>query len=212
LIVNLFRKVPQAQAHVRAGGWDYKLFVGKELHGKTIGILGSGNVGQTVAKIAQGFSMNVISHTKNPSKEKAKKMFVEDFVSLRKLLRESDVVVTALPLNESTMGLISKAELNIMKKDAFLINTSRQLIVNERDLAEALVERKIAGAALDMLIEEPFNMESSDLIIKEMINMQNVIVTPHIAGVTRESKDIIGDYFLQNIQDFFSGKDRNLVF
>lgn len=211
LIVSLFRKVPQAQAHVRAGGWDYRLFAGQELRGKKLGIIGSGNVAQAVSKIAPGFSMELMAHTLNPTKDKAEKLGISKFVSLAKLLRESDVVVIAVPLNESTKGLISKKEIEKMKTSAILINTSRQTIVDEYALADALAGSKIAGAALDMLIQEPFDFNQADLKIQEMINRQNVIVTPHVAGVTAETIDVIGEMFVSNVRDYLDGNWGNRV-
>lgn len=211
LITSLLRKIPAAQAHVRAGGWDYRLFEGSELLGKTIGIIGSGNVGQKIARIANGYGMNVMSHTKHSTKEKAKLMGISSFDSLLDVMKKSDIVVLSVPLTEETKHLIKKNELSVMKKTAILVNVARHTVVDEYALAEAIVNGNIAGAVLDMMISEPFYLKSQPIVIQEMVNMPNVIVTPHIGGVTEEGSIHLGEIFVENVKEFLSGGNNNCV-
>lgn len=211
LITSLLRKIPAAQSHVRAGGWMYRLFEGRELCGKTLGIIGSGNVAQKIVRIAQGYSMNVIAHTKHPHANKAKSMGITAFTSLQNVVTKADIVVVSVPLTAETRHLIGKKELCLMKKDAIIVNVARQTVVDEHALAEILVEGKIAGAVLDLMISEPFNVKQQPLIIQEMINLPNVIVTPHIGGVSHESSKRLGEVFVENVRGFLQNSIKNCV-
>jgi D-3-phosphoglycerate dehydrogenase len=211
LITSLFRQIPAAQAHVKAGGWSYRFFVGKELNGRTIGIIGSGNVAQKVASIAVGYGMNVLSQTEHPTTEKAVKMHVDAFVPLEKLLARSHIVVLAVPLSLQTKHLIGKDELAQMRSDAILVNVARQTIVDEMALADAVLEGRIAGAVLDMMFTEPFNVTQYPMKIQELVRLPNVIVTPHIAGVSEESGESLGKIFVANVKNYLAGDLTNCV-
>lgn len=211
VIGSLMRKIPAAQEHVRAGGWDYRLFEGSELGGKTIGIIGSGNVSRGVVNIAKGFGMPVVAYTKAPSFQKAQLLGITQFSMLEQVLRMADILVLAVPLTAETKGMIGKKELKLMKKSAIIVNTSRHTVVDEVALAEALIEEQIAGAALDVILEEPFYSKKQSMLIQEMVNLPNVIVTPHIAGVTKESSEHMGKIFLKNIHNYLGGSDENVV-
>ncbi|WKZ24236.1 MAG: 2-hydroxyacid dehydrogenase [Candidatus Dojkabacteria bacterium] len=211
LITSLFRHIPAAQAHVRAGGWSYRHFVGRELYGKTIGIVGSGNIAQRIASIARGYGLEVLAHTKHPTKEKQQKMGVDGFITLEKLLARSHILVLAVPLTMETRHLIGKEELQQMRDDAILVNTARNTVVDEYALAEVILEGKIAGAVLDVLLEEPFYSKEASLQIQEMIRLPNVIVTPHIAGISRESSETLGKIFVDNVKNFLKGSDTNCI-
>lgn len=211
LITSLFRKIPSAQEHVKAGGWLYRLFVGKELAGRTIGIVGSGNVGQRIAKIARGYGMNVLAHTSHPSTEKARHMGVDGFLTLEKLLMRSHIVVLAVPLSLQTKHLIGAGELVLMRPDAILVNVARHTIVDEMALADSILNGKIAGAVLDMMFKEPFNVKDYPMKIQELVRLPNVIVTPHIAGVSEESCEALGKIFVQNVKGFLKGSLNNCI-
>lgn len=211
LITSLFRKIPSAQEHVKAGGWLYRFFVGKELAGRTIGIVGSGNVGQRIAKIAKGYGMNVLAHTLHPSTEKAQRMGIDGFLTLEKLLVRSHIVVLAVPLSLQTRHLLGAEELALMRLDAILVNVARHTIVDEMALADAILDGKIAGAVLDMMFKEPFNVNNYPMKIQELVRLPNVIVTPHIAGVSEESGETLGDIFVQNVKSFLIGDLTNCV-
>ena len=210
LITSLFRKIPAAQEHVRAGGWMYRYFEGRELSGKTIGIIGAGNVAKKVLKIAQGYDMKTLVQTLSPSPKRAQALGIKNFSSLSEVLKKSDIVMLSVPLTSSTKHLIGKKELSKMKSDAILVNTSRQTVVDEMALAEAIVENRIGGAVLDVILTEPFYLKDQPILIQEMINLPNVIVTPHIAGVSEESSVYLGEIFVSNIRNFIQGDLTNL--
>lgn len=210
-ITFLARKVSPAREHVIYGGTEYRIFEGFELRGKRIGIIGAGNVGTAVGNIAKGFNMVVNYHTKNPSKERAKKLGIRKFLSLKELLEISDIVVVAVLLNSNTEGMIGRKELGLMKKDAIVVNHARQRVVDEMALAEFLVNGRLGGASLDMLLEDPFEINKYPVLIQEMVNLPNVIVTPHIGAETREANHALGEIFLQNIKNFLKGDLTNCV-
>ena len=211
LIITLLRKIPYAQKHVKIGGWEYKTFTGQELAHKTIGIIGSGNVARRIITIARGFNMNILVHTKHPSIDKAKQLQIEKFYSLKEILTKSDILTISVPLTPETKGLIGKKELKIMKKNAIIVNTSRHTVVDEYALADTILSERIGGAALDVILSEPFNAQKADMKIREMINLPNVIVTPHIAGVTEESTQKLGETVFNNVKSFLQGKNINCV-
>ncbi len=211
LVLSLFRKIPAAQEHVRAGGVEYRLFEGTDLRNKTIGIIGAGNVGSKIVSIAKGFGMKPLVATKNPSNKRAQAIGIEGFTDLDKLLRNSDVIVVAVTLTPETKGLLGKKELGLIPQTSFLINISRQTVIDENELAKRIVERKIAGAALDLLLKDPFKIDEHSLLIQEMVNMPNVIITPHIAAETKEANYNLGVITLENITNFLRGVDQNLV-
>jgi len=211
LVTSLMRKIPLAQAHVRAGGWDYRLFQGRELAGKTIGIIGSGNVATKIAGIAKGYSMNIIAHTRNPSFLKAKRMGIKKFLPILEIMKKSDIVVLSVPLTHETIHLVDSNELSLMKRSAILVNVSRHTVVNEFALAESILDGRIYGAVLDMMITEPFNLKEQPMIIQEMVNLPNVIVTPHIGGVSEESNTHLGELFVQNVKNFLKNDLTNCV-
>lgn len=211
LIISLLRKIPAAQEHVKSGGIEYRIFEGSELKGKKIGVIGAGNIGQRILEIARGYQMIPLVHTHNPSQERAKSLGIERFFNLVELLKSADIVVIAVPLTKNTKGLIGEKELSLMKKTAILINTARQTIVDEYALAEHLIKGRISGAALDMVINDPFQIDDYPIIIQEMVNLPNVIVTPHIAAETIEANYRLGDYFLSNIRNFLRGSNQNCV-
>ncbi len=211
LITSLLRKIPAAQEHVRAGGWSYNFFIGSELYNKRVGIIGSGNVAKYISKIAYGYDMKVSAYTKEPTLEKAKSMGIDKFESIEDILSNSDIIILAVPLNKGTFHLIGEQEIALMKKNAILVNVARYSIVDEIALAKAVIGNKIAGAVMDMMIEEPFNVNDYSILIKEVIRLPNFIVTPHIAGVSEESRSHLGKMFVNNIKNFIDGNDSNCV-
>ena len=211
LVTSLLRKIPAAQEHVRAGGWVQRYFEGRELYGKTIGIIGSGNIAKRILYIAKGYGMKTMVYTQHPTEDKLGDLGLEEFSPLESLLKKSDIVMTAVPLTNETKHLIGKTELALMKKDAILVNTSRQTVVDEYALAETILENKIGGAVLDVILTEPFHLKENPILIQEMINLPNVIVTPHIAGISEESSIYLGEIFVQNVKNFLKGDLTNCV-
>ncbi|HZZ16553.1 MAG TPA: D-2-hydroxyacid dehydrogenase family protein [Candidatus Sulfotelmatobacter sp.] len=176
LILASARHIPSESASVRVGGWQYTL--GDDLAGKTLGILGLGNVGSGVAKIGLAFGMNVIAWSQNLTSEAATAVGAR-LVSKEELLRTADVVSIHMVLSARTTGLIGAAELALMKPSARLINTSRGPHVVEAALLDALKKRQIAGAAIDVFDIEPLPKDHA------YRRTDNLLATPHIGYVTR---------------------------
>ncbi len=176
LILASCRHIPEESAALRAGGWQHTL--GEDLAHKTLGIIGLGNLGTLVAKVALAFGMNVIAWSQNLTAEKAAAAGVT-WVSKDALLRQADIVSIHLVLSSRTRGLIGAAELALMKPTARLVNTSRGPIVDEAALIDALTARRIAGAAIDVYDVEPLPPDHP------MRTLDNVLATPHIGYVAR---------------------------
>lgn len=207
LIFSLARRLNEYQAAVKAGHWqqskafcllDYSM---DELAGKTIGIIGYGELGKAVAKTARCFGMQVLVAA-HPGAAGGK-----DRVSLESLLTRSHVVSLHCPLTPETRDLISTHALDLMRPDAFLINTARGGIVNESALLDALQSGQIAAAALDVLTEEP--PQSGNPIIES--TLPNLIVTPHIAWASRSARQTLINETAENITAFLAGQPRNTI-
>ncbi len=180
LMVSLARKIPQATASMKAGKWEKNKFMGNELFNKKLGVVGTGQVGAVVADRAQGLKMHVIAYDPFISPEAAEKLGVT-LVSFEDLVKTADFITVHTPMTKETRGIINAAAFEKMKKGVFIINCARGGIVNEKDLYDALVSGKVAGAALDVFEEEPTkNMD--------LVNHPNVICTPHLGASTDEAQ------------------------
>jgi glycerate dehydrogenase len=175
--------------------WDYPL---RELAGCTLGIVGYGSIGQSVAVIARAFGMSVIVHSRRP-------VASEENVGLDDLFSRADVVSLHCPLTPQTRQLVNAARLSRMKPTAFLINTGRGALVDEAALAEALNAGRIAGAGLDVLSQEPPTAENP------LLTACNCIITPHIAWATRAARQRLMDITVGNVESFLAGHPQNLV-
>jgi len=204
LSLDLLRRVRLADMNLRKGIFNWKYYVGNQLMSKTIGVLGTGDIGKRVIQIAHGFNMNVLSVTAHPSHERAQALGVK-FVDLDTLLSESDIVTLHVPLTPETEHMINAKELAKMKSTAILINTSRGKVVDEAALLEALRDKKIAGAGLDVFEKEPLPMDSP------LLKMDNVVLTPHIAFLSEESLDECTYKSIENVEMFIKGKPQNVV-
>lgn len=194
LISGLSRRIVEADEATKRGaykGWEPDIFLGSSLIGKTLGIVGFGGIGSMVARRAEGYKMNIL-YTKRTKDEKS--------VDLDTLLKESDIVTLHVPLTEETRHLMNKENLSKMKKGSFLINTARGPVVDEHDLVNALREGHLAGAGLDVFDNEP-NIDP------ELIGMENVILTPHIASATNEARDAMAKLAVSGILDTISSKE-----
>lgn len=203
LILSLLRHIPNADKDVKKGNYDWKPFKGNQLFGKTLGLIGIGAIGSEVARLGKSLGMNIICYTRNPSKERADKLELE-FVDLVDLLKESDVVSLHIPLNESTKNLIGKEQFDLMKDYSVLINTSRAELIDQTALYNALKEKKIKGAALDVI-------DTQSETFKDMLELNNIILTPHIGFNTQEASVIKTDICLNNVKSFISGNPVNAV-
>jgi len=196
LILALARKITPADASTKAGLWEGTKFIGMELPGKNIGIIGLGNIGQRVANRAGGFNMNILYYRRHRNDALEREMGVK-YVDLERLLRESDIVTIHAALTPETRRMIGARELRMMKKTALLINTARGEIVDEKALIQALREGWIAGAALDVFEGKPS---------KQLLKMDNVILTPHIAAYTFEALRRMDTMVAEDIVKVLAGR------
>lgn len=181
LILCVMRRILIADRGVRFQEWNLRRkFVGRDVHGATLGIIGLGRVGSGVAKRASGFKMRILGYDPYVKPERMRELGVEPS-DLDTLLRESDVVTIHTPLTEETRGLIGAREIGLMKDGSYLINTARGAIVDEKALYEALRTGKLAGAGLDVLTVEPPTPENP------LLKLENVVLTPHIGNDTVEA-------------------------
>lgn len=181
LLLAVVRRVPAADRSMKAGAWDRKSFNGIELYGKTLGLVGAGRIGSEVGRRARAFGMQVIAFDPYLSDEQARARQIER-VGLEELLRRSDVVSLHVPLTDSTAGMIGERELAMMKPGAFLVNAARGGVVDEAALHGALVEGKLAGAALDVFEQEPLPADHP------LRKLDNVVLTPHLGAATEEAQ------------------------
>ena len=201
MLLHLVQKITQFDEFVKSGEYSrHDIFTNQEItyseiHGKQFGIIGLGNIGSKVAIIAETFGADVVYYS--TSGRNLDQPYPH--MKLNRLLTTSDVVSIHAPLNENTEGLIGYSELKLMKKSAYLINTGRGGIVNEPDLAKALDENQIAGAALDVFEQEPINPDNPLLNIK---NKHKLVMTPHIAWSSIEARMELIDGVMKNIEEY----------
>jgi D-3-phosphoglycerate dehydrogenase / 2-oxoglutarate reductase len=201
LLLALARKIPGADRSVKNGGWERKKYHGFELLGKTLGILGLGKIGFRVALRAKAFGMRLIAYDAYLS---STSVHVTEsgvtLVSLDRLLAESDFLTVHLPLTKETRGLLNEPTLRRMKPNSFLINTSRGEVIAEQDLAAVIRSGHLAGAALDVREKEPPEKESP------LHGLDNVILTPHVAGLTYEAQEKVIDAVADDVDRVLSGQ------
>jgi D-3-phosphoglycerate dehydrogenase len=197
MLMALSRNIPQAASSMRAHKWEKKRFRGRELFDKTLGVIGIGRIGRVVAERARGLRMNVIAYDPYIPAESIEKMGVEP-VTLDQLLARSDFVTVHTPMTPETRNLINAECFAKMKPTALLINCARGGIVNEQDLCQALQEARLAGAALDVFETEP--PEKNPLI-----DLDNVIATPHLGASTDEAQENVAVAVANQIVDFLRG-------
>ncbi len=204
LLLSMARKIPRATASMKEGKWEKKKFMGVELYDKTLGIIGLGNIGTHVAKMAQGMGMHVITYDPYLSEEKAKTLGVK-IVELNKLLKEADVITSHIPLTEETRYLIGAKSIGKMKKGVMIINASRGGVVDEDALYKALQSGKVAAAALDVFEQEP-------PAASPLLELDNFICTPHLGASTADAQENVAVAVSNQIVDYLiHGTIRNAV-
>jgi D-3-phosphoglycerate dehydrogenase len=204
LLLAVARRLPQAHAHLRGGKWERERFLGVEVYGKTLGIVGLGRIGTEVARRAQGFAMTVIAYDPYLGAEVAQRLGVE-LVDLDALYRRADFITVHVPLTKDTRRLIGAAELARMKDGVRLVNCARGGIVDEAALAAALESGKVAGAALDVFEQEP--PWGSPLLDQDA-----AVLTPHLGASTEEAQTAVAVAIAQQVADFLGrGIVRNAV-
>jgi phosphoglycerate dehydrogenase-like enzyme len=197
LMIGVMRRIPQSDQAMRRGQWP--LVLGYVLKGKTLGILGLGKIGIEVAAIARAFGMKVIAWGPTLTAERAAQSQAT-FVALDDLLQQADVVSIHLKLSDQSKGLLDEGRLRLMKKSAYLINTARGAIVNEQALVDVLRARVIAGAALDVFMEEPLPANHP------LLRLENVVITPHLGWPTDSGFAGFAENAVDNILDYVQGK------
>lgn len=198
LLMALARHVPQADASMRAGKWDRKSFVGTEIRGKTLGIVGLGKIGSEVARRAVAMEMRVLAHDPFVPVERARALGVES-VDFEQMIMLSDFITVHPPLTAATSGMIGEAELAKMKDGVRLINVARGGIIDEHALAAAVASGKVAGAAVDVFTSEP---PTDDVLSKD----PRIIVTPHLGASTAEAQERVAIDVAEQIVDVLSGR------
>jgi len=195
LLMSLARKVPQANAALRAGKWDKKRFLGTELCGKTLGVVGLGNIGKIVASRAVGLAMKVVAYDPFLPKEVAAKAGIE-MVTLDELCQRSDFVTVHTPLTDETRGIIGEAAFAKMRDGVRIINCARGGLVDEEALYQAIKSGRVAGAALDVFVQEPPPKDHP------LLSLEEVIVTPHLGASTAEAQDQVALTIAEQVADF----------
>lgn len=205
-ILALARKVPQANASMKAGKWDRKLFKGRELYGKTLGVLGMGRIGSEVATRMMAFGMKVITFSPVLSPARAKEMGVK-MVEMDEVFRNADFITFHVPLTDETRGMVNARSIQLMKKGVFLVNCSRGGVIVDEDLVEGLKSGQIGGAALDVFSTEPLPVDS---VLRG--DVPNLILTPHLGASTVEAQIRVGIEIAESIGAYLTtGEIRNAI-
>jgi glyoxylate reductase len=201
LLLASARRLGESERTLRAGDWGWwgpKLFVGVDVWGKTLGIVGMGRIGQAVARRGRGFGMEILYHNRS-RKEEAEKELDARYTDLDELLETADFVSIHTPLTEETTHLIGAEELEKMKPTAVLVNTSRGPVVDEGALADALADGRIFAAGLDVYEEEP-------RVHPKLLELENAVLAPHIGSGSRETRDGMAVLAAENIVAVLSGE------
>lgn len=196
LLLALARRVPQANASLRAGKWERKKFVGVELRGKTLGIVGLGRIGRVVASRARGFEMKVVAYDPFIAPEQARDFELE-LAPLAEVCARADFLTVHTPLTAETRGIIGARELASMKPEARIINCARGGLIDEQALLSALREGRIAGAALDVFEQEPPPLDHP------LFALDEVITTPHLGASTKEAQEGVAVTVAEQMRDYF---------
>ncbi|HAX45377.1 MAG TPA: D-glycerate dehydrogenase [Nitrospinaceae bacterium] len=208
MILGAARRIVPADRFTREGkfkGWSAKMFLGGDVYGKTLGVIGCGEIGRSVVRRASGFNMRVLYHQRNRLPEEEERMLNAEFISLDQLLRESDFITLHVPLTDETEYMIGNDEIALMKKTAYLIHTARGKVIDDYALVAALKEGRLAGAALDVYEDEPELTEG-------MTELDNLLLLPHIGSASFETRDRMALLVADNVLDALVGKTpRTLV-
>lgn len=207
LILAITRRIVEADAFVRSGewyskktGWHPLMMLGFEVNGKTLGIIGMGRIGRAVAERAKGFKMKILYYDAYRLPPEMEEKLGAEYAPLETLLKESDIVSIHVPLTKETYHLISEKELKMMKPTAYLINTARGKVVDTEALVKALKEKWIAGAALDVFEEEPLPPDHP------LTKLDNVVLAPHAASATTETRTKMAMLVAENLIAFLKGE------
>ncbi len=203
LMMAVARRVVESDIFLREGnfvGWRPELFLGNDIYGKTLGVIGFGRIGQAFAERAKGFRMKVLYNQRNRVSEDIEKDLNAQYADLEMVLKESDFISLHVPLTPETHYLLNKENMNLMKENAILVNTARGPVVDEKALYEMLKDNKIAGAGFDVFENEPD-------ITEGLIDLKNVVLLPHIGTATFETRDKMAMMVANDIINVLEGKD-----
>jgi phosphoglycerate dehydrogenase-like enzyme len=203
LILELTRRIGWEHARMKSGV-PWQNTVGMDIEGKTLGVLGLGKLGARAAGVGKAFGMKVIAWSQNLTPERCKELGVE-YASKDDLFRNADIVTIHLQLSDRTRGLVTAKELGLMKKTAYLVNTSRGPIVDEKALLDALNKKQIAGAGLDVFDVEPLPLDHP------YRKMDNVVITPHLGYVSQQNYERYYPDILEDIRGFLDGKPVRVI-
>lgn len=207
LMLNVARRFPKLENYTRDGKWkkgDNEIFFGKDVHHSTLGIIGFGRIGETVAKRAKGFDMDIIYHNRS-RKPEAEAKFAARYMEMDDLLKTADFVLVMTPLNDETHHLLGEREFKLMKKGAFLINAARGPVVDEKALIKALENGEIAGAGLDVYEQEPIDPDNP------LLKMDNTVTLPHAGSSTLQTRQAMAMKAAQTIVDVLYGKPTDSI-
>jgi phosphoglycerate dehydrogenase-like enzyme len=194
-LLNISRRTLDAMNFVKKGNWGFETFMGRELKGKTLGIIGLGRIGTRVEEIAEGFGMKVVHYT--PSKKSDK-----NFLELNELLKQSDVVSLHCSLNGETEGILNASKLKLMKKGSVLLNSARSELVDLESVYKICKQKRIFAW---------FEAVEQEEIRGRFNKLDNVYLTPHFGWMTREAQQELRDITLNNIKSYLEGKNNNLI-
>lgn len=197
LMLSMARSVPQASSSTKSGKWEKKKFLGNELRGKTLGIVGLGSIGREVVKRAKPFEMHVIGHDPYVSSQSAADFGVE-LVSLDELYRQSDYITLHVALTPETEHMLNAEAFGKMKRGTRVVNCARGELIDEDALQAAIASGELAGAALDVFLKEPPGENA-------LLQLENVVATPHIAGSTEEAQEIVGIRIVEQMIEYLKG-------
>ncbi|MCA0986958.1 2-hydroxyacid dehydrogenase [Guptibacillus algicola] len=203
LLMATARRIPEASEYLRNGEWKTwspMQLTGQDIHGATLGIIGLGRIGEAVAKRAKGFDMKVLYHNRSQNREAEGRLELH-YTELHTLLRESDFVCVLTPFTPETKNMIDKEELDRMKESAIIINTARGGIVNEKALYDALKEKSIWAAGLDVFEEEPVSLNHP------LLSLPNLVTLPHIGSASIATRMKMADLAATNLLDVLAGGD-----
>ncbi|MBN1151443.1 D-glycerate dehydrogenase [candidate division WOR-3 bacterium] len=201
LLLSVVRRITEADRFVRQGnfkGWAPELLIGGDLNGKILGIIGLGRIGRAVAKRASCFGMRIVYHSRTRD-EDFEKSYGAEFQEVEDLIRQSDIVTLHAPLTKETYHMIDAKKIGQMKRNAYIVNTARGPLIDEKSLCEALKNRAIAGAALDVFEREPE-------VERDLMELKNVVLAPHIGSASKETRDKMAIIAAESIVRYFEGE------
>jgi len=203
LLMAVARRIAEADRYLRSGKWKIQwnlmFMTGTDIYGKTLGIMGLGRIGQAIARRAKGFNMRILYYDEKRSPELESELGVK-FADVDAVFRESDFVTVHVPLTEKTRNFVGEKQLNLMKKTAILVNTSRGPVVDEKALYKALKMGKIGGAGLDVFQKEPIEMSNP------LVKLNNVVLLPHIGSASTETRTKMAVMAVENATAALEGK------